>query len=195
MQEGEIAASLAGRLRKERELRRWSIEELAGRSGVSRAMISKLERGESSPTAALLGRLSGAFSLTMSQLLHQVERDAGVANGQVSRVSEQRMWQDPATGLVRRLLTPSGGEGPLELVWVELPGHAEVAYPAEAYRFLEDQQIIVLEGDLEFVQGEQYHELGPGDCMRLGPPEDCSFRNRRSEPCRYIVAVLRRQSF
>ena len=52
---------LARRLRLEREARGWSLAELAARSGVSKAMISKIERDEVSPTAALLGRTSGAI--------------------------------------------------------------------------------------------------------------------------------------
>lgn len=191
IQDAAFAKGLADRLRKERELRRWSIDELAGQSGVSRAMISKIERGESSPTATLLGRLSGAFNLTTSQLLHQVERDAGVGRGRLNRVAAQWLWQDPATGFIRRLLTPSAADGPLELIWGELPGGTKIAYPAEAYRFIEDQQIVVCEGNLEFSQGGARFDLGPGDCLRLGPPEDCQFHNPGTGICRYIVAVLR----
>src|SRR5215471_13195255 len=54
----DLQLRLAGRLKLEREARHWSIGELAKRSGVSKAMISKMERGEVSPTAALLGRIS-----------------------------------------------------------------------------------------------------------------------------------------
>jgi transcriptional regulator with XRE-family HTH domain len=191
MQDDAMGGHLAARLRAEREVRRWSIDELAARSRVSRAMISKLERGESSPTAALLGRLSGAFNMTMSQLLRQVEQDAGTDGGRVMRAADQRRWRDPATGFVRRSLTPPGNEPLLELVWGELPGRAEVGDPAEAYRFLDDQQIVVLDGTLEFVQGDARYELHEGDCLRLGRPDDCCFRNPGPGICRYIVAVLR----
>lgn len=54
---------LGARLRAEREGRGWSLTDLAERSGVSRATISRVERGAASPTAALLGRLSGALGL------------------------------------------------------------------------------------------------------------------------------------
>src|SRR3954453_17265099 len=64
---------ISHRLRLEREARQWSLGTVAERSGVSKAMISKIERGEASPTAALLGRLSGAFGLTLSGALTFVE--------------------------------------------------------------------------------------------------------------------------
>ena len=191
MQEDALASGLATRLRAEREARGWSIDDFAARSQVSRAMISKIERRESSPTAALLGRLSGALNMTMSQLLRHVERDASTESATVMRAAEQPRWRDPATGFIRRSLTPSGRETRLELVWGQLPARREIGYPAEAYRFLEDQQIAVLEGTLEFFQGETRYELHQGDCLRLGPPADCRFRNPGPRPCRYIVAVLR----
>ena len=70
---------LGERLRRLRTERKWSLTELAEESGVSRAMINRVERGVSSPTATILGRLSGAFGLTVSQLLdesleHEVPR-------------------------------------------------------------------------------------------------------------------------
>ncbi len=61
LHEQQTAAAIAERIRLEREDRGWSLSELAERSGVSKAMISKIERCEASPTATVLGRLSGAF--------------------------------------------------------------------------------------------------------------------------------------
>lgn len=177
---------LAARLRAEREARRWSIADLAERSGVSKAMVSKIERNEASPTAALLGRLSAAFGLTMSQLFARVE----ATGGRVTRAADQPTWRDPATGFVRRSLSPPG-EAPVELVWGEMPAGAGIAYPAESYRFLRDQQIVVLEGELTVVHGAETFVLGPGDCMRYGAPRDSAIRNEGTVLCRYIVVVLR----
>ena len=178
---------LAGRLRVERESRGWTLADLAARSGVSRAMISKIEHNEASPTAALLGRLSAAFGLTMSQLFARMEAQPG---GQIARAAEQPTWQDPETGFVRRSLSPPG-PGPLELVWGELPPGAEIAYPASSYAFIADQQLVVISGELSIVEGAAVHALGAGDCLRWGPPKDVTFRNSGAGRCRYIVAVLR----
>jgi transcriptional regulator with XRE-family HTH domain len=176
---------LAARLRAEREARGWTLADLGERSGVSRAMVSKVERGEASPTAALLGRLSAAFGLTLSQLFARVE-----GGGRVTRASGQPAWRDPETGFLRRSLSPPGN-APMELVWGELPPGAEVAYPAAVYAFIADQQVVVLDGALTIVQGGVAHDLGPGDCLRFGPPQDAAFRNLGAAPCRYLVAVLR----
>lgn len=181
----DLDARLGARIRLEREGRGWSLTELAQRSGVSRAMINKIERGESSPTASLLGRLSGALELTMSTLLARVELRAG----RLLRTDEQPRWVDPATGYVRRHVSPAS-DLPLDLVQVELPAGACVPYPASSYAFIR-QLIWVLDGTLVFVEGEVTHRLGEGDCLELGPPADCAFRNESKAVCRYAVLVLR----
>ena len=177
---------LAQRLRDEREQRGWSLGDLAERSGVSKAMLSKIERSEASPTAALLGRLSTAFGLTMSQLFARVEGGGDM----VLRVADQPTWRDPATGFVRRSLSPPG-ESPLELVWGEMPPNQEVSYAADAYLFTPDHQIVAVEGQLTVVHGDTVHELNPGDCLRYRTPKDTTIRNASHGRCRYIVAVLR----
>src|ERR1700722_20974262 len=70
------------RLRGERHGRGWSMEQLAGAAGGSRAMISKIERGESSPTAVLLGKLSAALELSVSELLTGARLGDGPEPGQ-----------------------------------------------------------------------------------------------------------------
>jgi transcriptional regulator with XRE-family HTH domain len=181
-----LATSLSATLRDARAARGLSVSALAERSGVSRAMIAKVERDEAQPTAALLGRLSGALGMTLSELVARAEGD----DARVLRAADQPVWTDPATGYTRRSVTPVPG-GPLELVDVELPPGAAVAYPADTYTFIH-QQIWVLAGELAFREGALHHRLGPRDCLALGPPQPCEFRNDTDAPCRYLVAVARR---
>jgi transcriptional regulator with XRE-family HTH domain len=182
---------LAQRIRREREARGWSIAVLAAESGVSRAMISKIERAEASPTAALLGRLSGALGLTISALLARAEADAG--GNRVSRAAAQELWTDPQTGYRRRALSPPGADP--ELVEVELPPGVRIAYPAASYRFLRGQVVWVQTGRLVILEGDAESSLGPGDVLAydLSSPRDCAFHNPSPvEPCRYLVALTRR---
>lgn len=182
---------LARRIRRERETRGWSIAALATESGVSRAMISKIERAEASPTAALLGRLSGALGLTISALLARAEADAGASR--VTRAATQERWTDPESGYRRRALSPPGADP--ELVEVELPPGASIAYPAASYRFLRGQVVWVQAGALVIREGDEEHRLGPGDALAydLSTPRDCAFHNPSTkEDCRYLVALTRR---
>jgi transcriptional regulator with XRE-family HTH domain len=163
-----------------------TVAALADASGVSRAMISKVERAEVQPTAALLAKLSGALGLTLSELIARAETEPP----RLLRRDHQPVWVDPETGYVRRAVSPPG-RGTLELVEVDLPPGAEVPYPATAYAF-RDHQIWVIAGRLRFVEGDQVHDLGPGDCLQLGAPADCVYLNRTKSPCRYLVVLARR---
>ena len=184
----DLDSRLGARLKIERERRGWSLTDLAQRSGVSRAMINKVERGAASPTAALLGRLSGAFGLTLSALLARTEMSG---SGRLVRADDQLRWTDPATGYIRRQVAPApGSDLPLDLVQVELPAGAAVSFPAAAYAFAR-QLVWVLGGTLTFMEGDTAHTLAAGDCLELGPPSDCTSRNDRSRPCRYAVVILR----
>ena len=182
----ELIDRIADRVRVEREDRRWPLADLAERSGVSKAMISRIERGESSPTTAVLARLCAAFGLTLSTFLTRAEG----RGGRLIRAAQQPSWTDPETGCVRRLVSPSAG-GPIEMVAVDLPTGAEMTYPAAMYAVFH-QVVWVLTGDLVLVEGETAHRLGAGDCLELGSPADCQFRNETDTPCRYLVAAGRR---
>jgi transcriptional regulator with XRE-family HTH domain len=177
---------IAARLRAERQRRGWSLDMLAGQAHVSKAMLSKLERGESSPTATLLGRICGAYGLTMSALVAEPTASAG----RLVKLHEQPVWRDPQTGYVRRQVSPLS-DLPLQLVEVELPARAEVAFPASAYAFIR-QLVWVLAGRLDFVEGPVVHSMHAGDCLELGAPADCVFRNPGRAACRYLVALTRR---
>lgn len=180
----ETTARLAARLRELRRARGWSLDDFAARSGVSKAMLSRIERAASSPTAALLGRISGALGLTLSALLTEPQ----ARGGRLLRASEQSVWRDPATGYVRRLLSPPS-DLPLQLVEVHLPPGARVPFPASAYTFFR-QLIWMVSGTLHFTEGEVEHVLRGGDCLELGDPTDCVFHNQQARPARYIVALV-----
>jgi transcriptional regulator with XRE-family HTH domain len=179
--------SLARTVQAARLAKDLSVNALAERSGVSRAMIGKIERGAAQPTAALLGKLSGALGITLSELVARAEG----GGGRLVRAADQPVWTDPGTGYRRRAISPAGGS--VDLVEVELPAGARVSFPTSSYTFAY-HQIWVLAGNLNFHEGETVHELSPGDCLQLGAPAPCEYHNPTRKPCRYLVAVTRRHS-
>lgn len=182
----DTGARLAARIRAEREARGWSLADLAARSGVSKAMISKVERGEASPTAMILVRLSSAFELTLATLLIRAEG----GGGRLSRAADQKTWRDPGTGYVRRQVF-ADPQSPLELTTVELPAGAEVAFPAASYAFIR-QVVWVQAGVLTIEDGPTRVTLSPGDAYAFGEPADARFLNATDCPCAYVVALSRR---
>ncbi len=186
------------RLRAARRGRGWPIDRLASASGVSRAMISKIERGESSPTAVVLGKLSAALELSIAELLGfgpaGSHHEAGVpaparAAGQVRRAADTPQWRDPDTGYLRRQV--STPRFPVAVTEVVLPAGARVPYPAGAYAFIA-QLVWVLSGRLTLADGPDVHELSAGDTFELGEPRAREFRNDTAGDCRYLVVVTRK---
>ena len=124
----DTEAALARQIRLEREARNWSLADLAERSGVAKASISKIERGEVSPSAVLLLRLATAFDLTLAGLLLRAEGE----KPRLSRAADQPVWRDPATGYIRKQIF-SRSDHPMELVQVEMPPGRKVTMPVSAY--------------------------------------------------------------
>ena len=102
--DNDMDRRIGARIRIERESRGWSLTELAERASVSRAMIHKVERGDSSPTANLLGKLSGALGLSMSTLMARAEAPEGrlIRRGDlVAVLSGSREYPGQATDSLR----------------------------------------------------------------------------------------------
>ena len=181
----DAASAIAERVRAERAARRWSLAELSERAGVSKAMLSKIERGEASPTAVVLARIATAFGLTLAAVV----APADPGRPRLARAAEQPSWRDPRSSYVRRQLF-SSAESPLELVLVTLPPRESVSFPASTYEFTR-HVVVVLEGALAIEEGRDRSVLAAGDRLEFGPPSDVTFRSRGARPCRYLVAVLR----
>jgi transcriptional regulator with XRE-family HTH domain len=181
----DLSQRLAQRLRLERDGRGWSLADLAERSGVSKATISKIERAEVSPTAVVLVRLASAFDLTLAGLMLRAESQGGL----VSRAAEQPVWRDPETGYVRKQVF-SRADHPVELVRVELPARQQVTLPASSYAHIR-QLVWVQSGSLVITEGSDRHPLAAGDCLGFGTPADTTFANESNSPCVYVVALAR----
>jgi len=182
----DVHARLAERLRALRAARGLTLDALAERAGVSRSMISLVERGESSPTAAVLDRLAAGLGVTIASLFADEPRaDASP----VSRRRGQRRWRDPQTGYLRRNLSPPGFPSPIELVEVTLPPGARVAYDGGGRAVGVSQQVYVLVGRVSLRIGGVTHRLERGDCLAMRLDAPVTFRNPGDHAARYVVAL------
>jgi transcriptional regulator with XRE-family HTH domain len=181
----DAAARLAQQIKQEREARGWSLADLAAESGVAKASISKIERGEVSPSAVVLLKLATAFGLTLAGLLLKAEGE----KPRLVRAADQPVWRDPATGYRRRQIF-SRSDHPLELVQVEMPPGKSVIMPAAAYAHIR-QVLWVREGALTVTEGGERHVLDEGDCLGFGPPSKVTIANESKSACRYIISLAR----
>ena len=177
---------LAARLATLRAEHGWSLDELFQRSGISRTTLSRLERGETSPSAALLGRLCTAYGRTMSRLLAEVEAEPA----RLLRLADQAVWTDPRSGYVRRTVSPPAAEFDAELVEARLPPGADIAYAAPGVAGLE-QHIWMLGGVLELTVDGATHRLLRGDCLRFRLFGPTRFRAPAADGAHYALVVCR----
>ncbi|WP_405794414.1 helix-turn-helix domain-containing protein [Streptomyces longwoodensis] len=182
-----VDARLAARLAELRAERGWTLGELAEHSGVSRSTLSRAERGEISPTAALLNRLCHVYGRTMSRLLGEVE--AASAPVPVLRAADQPVWEDRASGFVRRSVSPPHPALRGELVEGRLAPGADLAYDRPPVAGLE-QHIWVLDGALAVTADATEHRLDAGDCLRLRVWGPTRFRCLGDTGARYALAVV-----
>ncbi|WP_326999578.1 XRE family transcriptional regulator [Comamonas testosteroni] len=170
------------RVREERARRGLTLQQLAGMADVSRAMISKIERGQSTPTAVLLSKIADAMGLSLSSLMSEPR----TVSSQLRRLPEQPQWVDPETGYIRRLISLPGDAGGVEIVAIELPVGQIVNFPASE-SFHSDDQILLLEGQLSLRCGNTVYELRPGDCARISSAQENAFCNPAAVTARYLV--------
>jgi transcriptional regulator with XRE-family HTH domain len=182
----DLDSRLAARLAALRAERGWSLDMLADRSGISRTTLSRLERGETSPTASLLGRLCTAYGRTMSRLIAETEADAP----QHLRLDDQPLWTDPETGFCRRNVSPPSQGLDAELIEAMLPVGATIRYEAPPVHGLE-QHIWMLSGRLALTLGDQTHDLAAGDCLRFRLFGPSSFHAPGPQDARYVLVVCR----
>jgi transcriptional regulator with XRE-family HTH domain len=182
---GDINQRIAARVRALRAARGLSLAELADASGVSRSMISLIERGEASPTAVVLEKLATALGVMLADLFAST---AGRADP-VSRRAAQLEWRDPASGYVRRNVSPDGIASPLRIVEVVFPPGATVAYATAERAPTTHQQIWVLQGRMQVTLGEVLHELGPGDCLAHVLDRPIRYHNPTRKAARYAVVA------
>jgi quercetin dioxygenase-like cupin family protein len=148
-------------------------------------MISLIERGESSPTAVLLAKLSVGLGVPLASLFDAPQPDATP----LSRRADQLAWRDPASGYVRRNVSPAGFASPIQIVEVDFPPGARVAYETGAREPRVHQQVWVLEGSIEVTLGAERHRLEAGDCLALVLDRPLAYRNPTRRRARYAVVI------
>lgn len=182
MKTQDVELRISANLRTRREALGLSLAQLAGRSGVSKAMIAKVECGQSSPTAGLLGRLCSGLGVTLSSLMASAE----TADLAVFPIGAQVTWRDPETDLERTLLAPASAPHSVEIARLKLPAGVAVDYPVAPSRFLR-QHIVMLSGTLTFSIGGESHTLAAGDCLFAIIDRPTRLEAGADQPAEYLV--------
>ncbi len=182
MDTDSVDSRIAANLRARREALGLSLAQLAERSGVSKAMIGKVEAGQSSPTAGLLGRLCAGLGVTLSTLMNSVEA-AGTTH---FAARAQPTWTDPESRLERTLVAPASARSDVEIARLKVPPGTVVEYALAPQQPLR-QHIYMLAGALTFTIGGEATVLAPGDCLFAVIDRPTRFEVHAGGPAEYLV--------
>ncbi|WP_201861901.1 helix-turn-helix domain-containing protein [Microvirga soli] len=186
----ELLAVLGSRLRELRRTQSLTLEMLAQRAQVSRAMISKIERGEKMPTVGILVRIATCLNVSLSALLGEQAQSSAI---QLQRAQRRSRFRDPSTGFEREaVFSPAEGDD-IELVRHVLPGFQSTGllspYPVPTRKL-----IFSPSGPLVVKIGDETFYMEPGDALRFDVTSAYSFSNPEAAPVSYYLFMSRHGS-
>jgi len=179
-----INAVLAQRVKELRDERGFSLAHLSERCGVSRSMLSLIERGESNATAVILERVATGLGVALASLFDAASEE----QSPVARRADQQPWSDPQSGYTRRNVSPPG-VSPIHIVEVSFPAQARVTYETAQRAEVVHQQVWMLEGVIEMKVGETHYRLESGDCLAMRLDQPVMYFNPGHKPARYAVVL------
>ena len=183
----EISRQFGDRVRTLRERTGTTLDQLAARSGVSRAMLSKVERGEKSPTIGLALRISHAVGGSLSGLLRGEQARSAYL---VRRKEERESFKDEATGLDRQIISPTVEGSAVELLKHVLPASSSTG-PLPPYPPGTEKYVMVETGSVTVRLKDAEVDLDAGDLLFFEADVEHCFENRGRKPCAYILIVSR----
>lgn len=173
----EPSQYLAATLRQLRQQQGWSLERTAGETGVSKAMLGQIERGESSPTVATLWKIASGFHTSLSTFLEPTPAEE---RGTVLRSADALRAQPATDQMLVAPLFPYDARFGFEMFELTLlPGYERRSDPHEAGV---TEHVIVVRGEMELLVNGEWLVLGEGSAVRFAADQAHGYRNRGSAP-------------
>lgn len=174
----DITLHLAERLKQARKARGLSLDAASKLSGVSKSMVSQIERGESSPTVAVLWNLTQALGVDFAGLM--------AGPGAIDVIHSEQAPVLTRGGVRIRILSPAEAVGRHEVY--DLHFAAGSALESDPHAAGAREHLTVIEGRLSLRSGTAEADLNPGDTARYAA--DCPHAIRAVEgPARAILIV------
>jgi transcriptional regulator with XRE-family HTH domain len=163
----------------------FSLRELAERSGVSAPMLSQVERGETSPTLAIAGRIATGLELSLSQLLRLDESGHVVVTRSNARRARRRGGHS-----VEELTPPLPGQR-ADVSMHELEPGAATGGPQDPpmHEPGSRETAVVVSGGLALVADGERHELRTGDAVTFDADLPHHFECSGPDPARFVAVV------
>ena len=182
-----IVVALGRQVRYHRTKARFTLSDLAELSGVSRAMLSKVERGEKSPTLAIIARIASGLSVSLSELMgaERIPSDVSLIS-----LSQQIAFRDPETGFQRQVLSPPHVGKGVEFLVHRIPPKQSSGV-LFAYKVPTEKYLVVTNGTLTVEIEETRHVIHKGDSFYFEVKSPYRFINEGSDGCEYYLVIVK----
>ncbi|MER8961217.1 XRE family transcriptional regulator [Mesorhizobium sp. M0701] len=181
-----VSRVFGDRVRTMREQANLTLEQFSKLSGVSRAMLSKVERGEKSPTIGVAKRIAHALGASFSALLGD-EPASRRAFALVTK-DQRQVFRDPETGFERFLLSPIMAGMTVEVVFHRLPADTSTGR-LPPYPLATGKHVVASRGRVVVGTPENETVLEEGDALYFEADVEHWFENRTNEPAEYYLII------
>jgi transcriptional regulator with XRE-family HTH domain len=179
-----LARTIGARVKNERQSRKWTLDQLASHSGVSRRMVVNVEQGLANPSVGTLLRLSDALGVSLPALVEPPTTQ----QAKVTRAGAGAALWTGENGGRGILMASSNSPQAFELwEWVLMPGDS---HSSEAHSAGTQELLHVLEGEITITVASETFVLGTGDSLAFPGDEDHTYNNASHEPTRFVMSVL-----
>jgi XRE family transcriptional regulator, regulator of sulfur utilization len=179
----ELARHVAESLRHHRKIQQLSLDDLAQKSGVSRAALSQIEGARTNPTLAVLWKIAVGLGMPFQQLLGT---QAG-SGPKILKAGDSPPLRSANGQMESRLLSPGGAPPGLEVYELRLSPRG--AYQSEAHSKGTTETLVVLTGALRMTVGDESYELATGDTIFFNADVTHTYESRSSHPTRCLNVI------
>ena len=168
---------IASSLKQMRANKGWSLDKTSQKTGVSKAMLGQIERGESSPTIATLWKIATGFEVSLTALIEPpTTDDTSVTRGVPFRSAHNVRNQPAQNSMFVAPLFPYDDQ--LNFEWMELTFVAGYEQYSEAHSPGVIEHVVVISGSVELYIDEHWHTFQAGDAVRFNADKPHGYRNQ-----------------
>ena len=170
-------------LRRQKSL---SMADLAKEIGVSRSLISQVEKGEAYPSLHTLEKITTALDVSMSKFF-EVEQEADNDEDQIIvRSGHHKVLSMPDSQIKYRILSPSIHHD-MEFLLIVIPPQNETNYALDLFRHEGAEYFYMLEGRITLMLGDRSYDLNEDDSGCFDPSVTHYFINRQDQPSKILI--------
>jgi transcriptional regulator with XRE-family HTH domain len=179
----ELAGRVATNLRDHRRRRDISLDQLAQRTGVSRAGLSQIETRKTNPSIGVLWKVASGLGIPFAELLGE-----GQARVSVLRRNDTQVLRSADRKFESRPLMPASGNNQVEIYELRLAARSR--YGSDAHGSGTHEVVIVLSGILQMVVGDRSEDLAAGDSMLFNANVAHAYENPGESEGRYHDMII-----